>query len=349
MIQWMVTILIGTAVPYKNSLRLDALVKFVVNQDSANPNVGTPSTVHINKDHMDVEGVCADIGPATLESLIAVVENLKPNSANIETSTMQVDYSSTLPELAQVELDVILEGIAAPVDDLPIEVVPPSEAIVSKHDNSDSQLSPDFSDAVVAAHQAAKTPAKRIRMRSKKKSKLRDDQDYRFTTTNCIFKNYIVKTYSNYYEDDTDIVITTQEDYAQSVDVVLNEDAITNIIKEYCMLSDLPWHQVDEVDKITQRTQFLNEHPFQVEYVQDIMQQECDSLDCGVFVAEYVEYLSEEMNVPSDGFEAEYHRMRYATLLRKYGIQKAQKIYVSEMMTLQDQGQEIYQFRVKMK
>ncbi|KAM3285007.1 hypothetical protein P3S67_023806 [Capsicum chacoense] len=61
------------------------------------------------------------------------------------------------------------------------------------------------------------------------------------------------------------------------------------------------------------------------------MQQECDSCkDCGVFVAGYAEYLSEEMNVSSDGFEAEYHRIRYATLLRKYGIQKAKKGYVSE-------------------
>ncbi|KAF3628218.1 hypothetical protein FXO38_28348 [Capsicum annuum] len=70
-------------------------------------------------------------------------------------------------------------------------------------------------------------------------------------------------------------------------------------------------------DKITQRTQYLNEHPFEVE-------------DCGVFVAGYAEYLSEGINVPSDGFEAEYHRMCYTTLLRKYGIQKTQKGYVSE-------------------
>ncbi|PHT84225.1 hypothetical protein T459_12668 [Capsicum annuum] len=52
--------------------------------------------------------------------------------------------------------------------------------------------------------------------------------------------------------------------------------------------------------------------------------------DCGVFVAGYAEYLSEGMNVPSDDFEAEYHRMHYATLLRKYGIQKAKKDYVSK-------------------
>ncbi|PHT88623.1 hypothetical protein T459_10729 [Capsicum annuum] len=386
--------------------RLDALVKFVVNQNSANLNVGTPSTVHINKDHMNVEGVSVDIGSITLESFVAVVKNLKPDSANVETSTMQVDYSSTLPESAQVELDAILE---------------------------------DFSDAVVVAHQAAKNPAKRIRTRSKvfmssytteyaSDSKAIEDQigeqkqkfafnnflisdnmpkgvieEYKqwveegllkfhakkFTTTNCFFKNYIVKTYSNYYEDETDTVITTQQDYAQSVDVILNEDAITNVIKGYCMPSGLPWHQVDEVyvpincndkfhwelaviflkdrrirvydslsslrnmesineinklvamlptylsdnrifeeasrtdwtnlevyrNKITQRTQFLNEHSFE---------------NCGAFVAGYAEYLSEGMNVPSDDFEAEYHRMRYATLLQKYGIQKAQKDYVSK-------------------
>ncbi|PHU28731.1 hypothetical protein BC332_00824 [Capsicum chinense] len=283
--------------------RLDALVKFVVNQNSANPNVGTPSTVHINKDQMGVEGISADIGPATLESLVTVVENLKPNSANIGTSTMQ--------------------------------------------------LPPDFPDAIVAAHQAAKTPAKRTRTRSKyidvifyylrKKSKLRNDQDYRFTTTNYFFKNYIVKTHSNYYEDDTDTVITTQQDYAQSVDVVLNEDATTNIIKGYCMSSGLPWHQVDEVYvPINCNNKF--HWVLTVIVLKDRRICVYDSLsslrnmksineinkDREVFVVGYAEYLSEGMNVPSDDFEAKYHRMCYTTLFRKYGIQKAQKGYVSE-------------------
>ncbi|PHU25048.1 hypothetical protein BC332_03380 [Capsicum chinense] len=280
--------------------RPDALVKFV-----------------------DVEGVSADIGPATLESLIAVVENLKPDSAN-------VDYSSTLSELAQVELDAILEGIAAPVDDLPIEVVPPSEVIVNKHDISDSQLPPDFPDAVVATHQT-------------KKSKLRNDQDYRFTTTNYFFKSYIVKTYSNYYEDDTDTIITTQQDYTQSVDVVLNEDAITNIIKGYCMPSGLPWHQVDEVyvpincnDKFYWVLAVIALKDGRIRVYDSLSNlRNMESIneinkDCGVFVAKYAEYLSKGINVPSDGFEAEYHQKRYATLLQNYGIQKAQKGYVSE-------------------
>ncbi|KAF3681427.1 putative protein EIN4-like [Capsicum annuum] len=76
--------------------------------------------------------------------------------------------------------------------------------------------------------------------------------------------------------------------------------------------------------------QLLNTNLFEVEYVQNITQQNCDSLDCGVFVAGYAEYISEGMSVPSVDFEAAYHCMRYASLLRNYGLQKAKKDYVSE-------------------
>ncbi|PHU20776.1 hypothetical protein BC332_11927 [Capsicum chinense] len=153
---------------------LDALVEFVVNHNSDNTNIGTSTTVHVHNDHMDVERASADIRPATLECLVAAVENLKPDNGtdngNDKTSTMQVDYSSTLSELIQVELDVILKVIAAPMDDVPIEVIPPSEPVVDQHNISDSQLPLDFPDVVIAAHQTAKTPAKiakRIRTRSK--------------------------------------------------------------------------------------------------------------------------------------------------------------------------------------
>ncbi|KAF3678974.1 hypothetical protein FXO37_04107 [Capsicum annuum] len=112
---------------------LDTLVESVVNHNSDNTNVRTSITVHIHNDHM-------------------------------------VDCSSTLPESIQLKLDAILKVIAAPVDDVPIEVIPPAESVVNQHDISDSQLPFDFPDTVVAAHQAAKTPtkiSKRTRMRSK--------------------------------------------------------------------------------------------------------------------------------------------------------------------------------------
>ncbi|PHT76610.1 hypothetical protein T459_20132 [Capsicum annuum] len=51
-------------------------------------------------------------------------------------------------------------------------------------------------------------------------------------------------------------------------------------------------------DKLSDTTQLLNTNPFEVEYVQNITQQDCDSLDCGVFVAGYAEYISEGISVP---------------------------------------------------
>ncbi|PHT66281.1 hypothetical protein T459_30706 [Capsicum annuum] len=378
---------------------LDALVESVVNHNSDNTNVGTSTIVHVHNDHMcyvfkDIEGVSADFGLAILKCLVAAIENQKPDNDNVGTSNMQVDYSSTLPESAQVELDVILKVIASPVDDVPIEVVPPAEPIVNQHDISDSQFSLDFPDVVVVTHQVAKTPTKivkRIRTRSKvfkspytteytSGSKAIEDQieeqkqqlafdgflisDTMSSSVIEEFKQWVeekkydddhYKAKSSYDDDhykakssslgvyEIDFVDRRIRVY-DSLSRRRNTKSITEIQKLAKMLptylsdskfydetSRTDWPNLKTYrDKITQTTQILNEHPFDVEYVQHIMQQECDSVDCGVFVAGYAEYLSEEINVPSDDFEAEYHRMSYATLLQKYGIQKTKKGYASE-------------------
>ncbi|XP_047270378.1 uncharacterized protein LOC124899519 [Capsicum annuum] len=111
---------------------------------------------------------------ATLDALVEVVVNLKSDYANVETSIIVYihkdhpdDYPSTIPESAQAELDTIIKYLAAPVDELFIEVVILIEETVNQHFISDSQIPPDFFDAVFAAHQAAKTPAKRTRTKSK--------------------------------------------------------------------------------------------------------------------------------------------------------------------------------------
>ncbi|PHT68806.1 hypothetical protein T459_28293 [Capsicum annuum] len=51
--------------------------------------------------------------------------------------------------------------------------------------------------------------------------------------------------------------------------------------------------------------------------------------DCGPFVAAYVEYLSNRLQVPNDGLDAGLLRKRYAALLWKYGEAKAQKRYTT--------------------
>ncbi|PHU28987.1 hypothetical protein BC332_01080 [Capsicum chinense] len=222
----------------------------------------------------------------------------------------------------------------------------------------------------------------------RKKSKLRTDQEYRFTTTNFFFKNYVEKTYHRYYPNDSDTVLSTQQDYAEFVGVTDKENAVNNIIKGFSIPVGLPWHLVDEVyvpinynqnfygvltvialkdrcirvydslsnqknmnsspeihklaamlptflpdseffeqtsrtdrpnldayrNKLSDTTQLLNTNPFEVEYMQNIIQQDYDILDCEIFIAGYAEYISEGISVPSVGFEAD-HRMRYASLL----------------------------------
>ncbi|XP_004241123.1 uncharacterized protein [Solanum lycopersicum] len=71
-------------------------------------------------------------------------------------------------------------------------------------------------------------------------------------------------------------------------------------------------------------------HPFEVSHVTGIAQQESSSLDCGIFVAAYAEYLSDGLQVPSCGISADTILLRYALLLWNYGIVKARNGYVSD-------------------
>ncbi|KAF3674360.1 hypothetical protein FXO38_05263 [Capsicum annuum] len=186
-----------------------------------------------------------------------------------------------------------------------------------------------------------------------------------------------------------DIVIYPQaihiyvKNYAESVVVADNKNAVNNIIKEFSIPAGFAWHLVDEVyvpmncnqnfhwvlavialkdrririydslsnlknmdssseiqklavmlptsrtdwsnldayrRKVSDTAHLLNTNLFEVEYVQNITQQDCNSLDCEIFVAGYAEYISEGMSVPSVDFEAAYYRMRYTSLLRNYGL-----------------------------
>ncbi|PHT78393.1 hypothetical protein T459_16445 [Capsicum annuum] len=72
-------------------------------------------------------------------------------------------------------------------------------------------------------------------------------------------------------------------------------------------------------------------NPFDVLYVDGITQQTIGSLDCGPIFAAYDEYLSNGLQVPNDGLDAELLCQRYATLLWKCGEAKAQNPYATEV------------------
>ncbi|KAH0698017.1 hypothetical protein KY289_015499 [Solanum tuberosum] len=154
---------------------------------------------------------------------------------------------------------------------------------------------------------------------------------YIYTTVNCLFKSYINIVYHR---------------------------SIKDIINGFSIPTALPWHLVDALSIIlpnylhdsgffdkTERTDWAAldaykdketgellglQHSFEVEFAQDIMQQQSDSLDCIMYVAAYAEFLSDEINIPSTRFRSDYLRKRYATLLWKYGMDKAKAGYVSD-------------------
>ncbi|KAM3253018.1 hypothetical protein P3L10_007088 [Capsicum annuum] len=112
------------------------------------------------------------IETATLNALVDAVVNQNSdyskvqNPENIHEDHLN-EYLSTLLESAQLEIDAIMQGLTAPVDDIPLEVVKPVDETVNLHSLSDSQIPSNYPDSVIAAHLAAKIPAKRIRIRSR--------------------------------------------------------------------------------------------------------------------------------------------------------------------------------------
>ncbi|PHU28758.1 hypothetical protein BC332_00851 [Capsicum chinense] len=126
----------------------------------------------------------------------------------------------------------------------------------------------------------------------RKKSKIQLGDNYRYTTTSCFFKTYVEKTHTRYYPAEPAVDLSTQQDYAESIMVAKNEDAIANIIQGFCMPAGLLW-------------------------------------DCGVFVCAYAEILSEGLQVHSCGFDSTCQHTRYASLLWHYEVEKENEGYTS--------------------
>ncbi|PHT38060.1 hypothetical protein CQW23_21633 [Capsicum baccatum] len=264
-----------------------------------------------------------DIGTATLNALVDAVVNQNLDYSKVEThmtGNIHKDHSdkylSTISESAQLEIDAIMQGLAALVDDILLEVVKLVGEIVNLHSLSDCQIPSHYPDPIVATHLAAKTPAKRIRTRSEifkspyttdfaSGSKALEDESTDFKQK-FAFEGYEIS------DDMPSSVIEEYKkwDYAESVVVADNENAVNNIIKRFFIPTGLPWHLVDEVyvpincnqnfhwvlavialknrhwpnlaayrDNLSDTMPILNINLFEIEYVQNVTQQDCDSLD----------------------------------------------------------------------
>ncbi|KAG5594775.1 hypothetical protein H5410_036007 [Solanum commersonii] len=203
----------------------------------------------------------------------------------------------------------------------------------------------------------------------RKKSKLRSPNQYRFTTVNCLFKTYINNTHTRYYCNPPDDNLSMHEHMEHGAVEFTFESSIKNIINGFSVSVGLLWHLVYdvyisvnsdekfhwvlavialkerlirvyntslstrkkvpsvEIKKLaTMLPSYLRDN---VEFLHNIMQQDCDNLGYRFFVAAFAEFLSDGILVPSNGFRSDFYRTRYAALLWEYDIEKAKAGYVS--------------------
>ncbi|WMV45429.1 hypothetical protein MTR67_038814 [Solanum verrucosum] len=147
---------------------------------------------------------------------------------------------------------------------------------------------------------------------------------YRYTTANYLFISHIKNTYERYYLANDDDLISTQEhiDRASAVSVYesgfFEKTEQTNFVDCDAYKDNNPGSLLEA------------QVPFIVEFSQDIMQQKSDNLDCGLYVATFAEYLSDQIETSLVDFLPEYLRKRYGALLWSYDSEKAKGAYVSE-------------------
>ena len=70
---------------------------------------------------------------------------------------------------------------------------------------------------------------------------------YRYTTTKCLFSAHINNTHDMYYNNEADDDISTQEHIDRARAVSVHERSIINVMKGFSIPVELPWHLVDNV------------------------------------------------------------------------------------------------------
>ncbi|KAF3643991.1 hypothetical protein FXO37_21675 [Capsicum annuum] len=180
-------------------------------------------------------------------------------------------------------------------------------------------------------------------------------------------------TYSQSYISDSVVAATSQAENIRSMKVTPVERSIYEIIQGLCIPIGISWNltnevyvpihchrgHADEIKKLAEmlstyltisnffknkeRTDWslleaykekIDHHPFDVQIVDGIVQQSSSTLNCGLFVAAYAEYLSDRHQIPSLEFDLEKHHTIYASLLWDYGVNKAYTGYVSDNQDL---------------
>ncbi|XP_069150300.1 uncharacterized protein [Solanum lycopersicum] len=254
--------------------------------------------------------------------------------------------STTISPSTQAAIDALIKDLDKdPTNARPLYSYNPQNINNSQYLLADSQLPTDIPITEIGVRTDSVTPAHRNRMPSRRiqspyctsfgssekgKEKLKDMARLHFPFEVCGITNQVspklIEDYMNwlsrgllqnhnnkYYMDDNDDSLTTQEHVDRASVVSVYEKSIINIIK-------------DNINGSLLEPQV----PFMIEFAQDIPKQDCNSLDCGLYVTAFAEYMSDQINISYAGFSPDYLRQRYGALLWSYGSEKAKCGYVSD-------------------
>ncbi|KAG5590564.1 hypothetical protein H5410_041078 [Solanum commersonii] len=184
---------------------------------------------------------------------------------------------------------------------------------------------------------------------NRKKSKQQSHSKYRYTTTNYFFKTYIdnamlfLKMSIESLAPSKGLVylfhwvlavVVLKERCIKVYDSMSSSRTNRKLCYEIQKLSTLLPKYLESIrifDKkdrtnwsVLESYQEKNKsHTFKVRHITGIAQQAINSLDYGLFVAAYAEFLSDGLQVPSYEIISQTFRMRYALLLWNYEILKA--------------------------
>ncbi|KAG5576827.1 hypothetical protein H5410_056961 [Solanum commersonii] len=86
---------------------------------------------------------------------------------------------------------------------------------------------------------------------------------------------------------------------------------------------------ITRIEEYYSPTQEENEF-FDIVFIDNIPQQTHETLDCGIYMLAYAEYLSYKQGISAGNFDALFLRSRYAKLLWNYGQQKSDVRAISD-------------------
>ncbi|KAF3666805.1 hypothetical protein FXO37_10349 [Capsicum annuum] len=281
----------------------------------------------------------------------ANLPDLSLQTANVEVpNELRESTNAISTDSSQESIDNIRAGIFTPVVAMKMKSISPTEIKDNEYQIHDTRFQLVFSEEEAGKQDSIKTRSPRNR---KQTTIFRSP----FTTEFCssckdkesttvdfprmhLFNGYLIshEMLMGLSEEYCDWIVEGLLKFHEKKEPSHEIKKLSEMLPTYISYSGLlentertVWSSLESYkDKMSNVAGDLNDTPFDVEYVEDIAQQVSGSLDCGVFMAAYAEFLSDQMQIPSSNLDAEYLRNRYTSLLWNYGSKKAKKIYSSD-------------------